>query len=111
MFADSRSHHADRSRTGNQHVFTQQVVLQGGVHRIAERVEQGSHVQVYACGVLPYIGHGQCQVFGEGAGSVDSDTTGVGAQVAPSGHAVATAAAHHMPFSGYDLPRVKIVDV
>ena len=77
--------------------------LQGSVYRVAKGVEQGRHIQVDAFGVLPYIGHGQGQVLGEGPGTVNTDAAGKGTQVTPSRHAVAAAAAHHMALAGDDL--------
>jgi len=52
---DGDGHQADRTRAGYQHVLTQQWPLQGGVHRVAERVEQSCHVQVDAFRMLPHV--------------------------------------------------------
>ena len=62
-------------------------------------------------GVMPDVGHRQGDEFGECAGSVDADALRVLAQVPAAGHAVAAAAADHMPFAADDVARPEVGDV
>ena len=111
MPADCRRHGADGACAGDEDVFSQQVPLQRGMHGIAQRVEQGGHIQVDPRSVLPHIGHGQGNVFGEGAGAVHADPTRVVTQMASPRHAVAAAATDQMTLPGDDLPRAPVVHV
>ena len=61
--------------------------------------------------VPPDVGHGQGDELGEGAGAVDADALGVGAEVAAAGEAVAAAAADHVAFAADDVAGMKVVDV
>ena len=111
LFAYRRRHAADRARARNQDIFAEQIELQRRVHCVAEGVEQGSDIEVDAGTVLPDVGHGKNQEFGEGARPVDADPAGVGAQVPPAGHAVATAATNDVAFSGHDFSRMEVIDI
>ena len=50
-------------------------------------------------------------IFGKGAGPVHANALRVRAQMAPSGQAVAAAAADHVAFAADNLARMKIVDI
>ena len=78
---------------------------------IAERVENGGNVQIYAGPVVPDIGHGQGDVFRERAGAVDADALRVGAQVTPPGEAIAAAPADDVAFAADDLAGEKVGDI
>ncbi len=54
---------------------------------------------------------GRARYSANAPGPVDPDAAGVGAQVAPAGHAVAAAPAHHVALAGDDLARVEVDDV
>ena len=62
-----------------------------------------------AGGVTPDVGHGQDDVFGEGAGAVDADALGVGAEMAAAGEAVAAASADDVAFAADELAGLKSV--
>ena len=44
MFDDGRGHAADRAGAGDEHVLAEHVERQGGVHRVAERIEDRLHI-------------------------------------------------------------------
>ncbi|SPF34488.1 hypothetical protein SBA4_150005 [Candidatus Sulfopaludibacter sp. SbA4] len=98
-----RGHDADRPGAGDQHVLAQHRKGKRGVHGVAERVENGGHVQRNRFVVMPHVGHRQRDVFGERTRPVDPDPHGVGAQVAASRQAVAAAPAHHVPLAADDF--------
>ena len=54
---------------------------------------------------------GSAMQLGERAGAVDADALGVGAEVAPAGHAVAAAAAHEVTLAADDVARREVVHV
>src|SRR5450432_1438905 len=58
--------------------------------------------------MLPDIGHGKCDEFGERAGAIHAHALRMRAQVTPASHAIATTAAHDMAFAGYDLAGMEV---
>ena len=112
MADDRGRHRADRAGAGDQHVLADHVQLQRGVDGVAERIEDRGDVEIDAVGVVPDIGIGNGDIFGEGAGAVDADAAGVRAQVPPAGHAVAAAAADDVALAARrSSPGVIVVDV
>ena len=61
--------------------------------------------------VDPDVGLRERKKFGEGAGAVDADALGVGAEVAPAGEAVAAVAADDVALAGDDVAFAEVVDV
>ena len=61
--------------------------------------------------MLPDVGHGQDDVFGEGAVAVDADAEGVGAEMAAAGEAVAAASADDVAFAADELADGDVGDV
>ena len=110
--ADHRGrHNSDGPGAGDQHVFAQHVEGQSGVYRIAKGIENSGDVAIDARIVTPDIGHRQSNELGETTRPVHAHARSVRAQVAAPGHAIAAAAAHHVPFARDQLARVKIDDV
>ena len=81
------------------------------MHRVAERIEDGGHVEIDGRIVVPDIGHRQRDVLGESAGAIDADAACVLAQMASPRQAIATQAAHHMALAADDLAGMKVGDV
>ena len=61
--------------------------------------------------MVPDVGHRDRDVLGEGAGAVDADAAGVGAEVAAAGHAVATAPADDVALAADQVAYLEVVDV
>lgn len=93
---NERRHDPDRARPGDEHVLAGERELQGRVHGIAERVEEGGQLGVDDLGLNPHIVGGHHDVVGEGAIAVHAHRVRAHAHVAPSRPAVAAPAAHHM---------------
>ena len=91
---DGGRHEADRPRPADQHVLAEDREGEGGVDRVAERVEDRGDLRVDAGPVVPDVGHRQDHVLGERAVAADAETDRLGAQVASPGQAVAAASAH-----------------
>jgi hypothetical protein len=94
-------HQPDWSGAGDQHIFAEHREGQRRMHRIAKRVEDGSHVQVDAGRVLPHVARRQHQVLGERTGPGQPDAIGVRAQMSPAGTAVAACATDDVPFAAH----------
>jgi hypothetical protein len=95
-----RRHDTDRPRAGNENVFTEHGELERRVNRVAERVEDGGHVEVDSWIVPPDVGHRQRNQFGECSWTVHADALSVSAEMAASRHAVAAAPARDVAFPG-----------
>ena len=104
-------HDADGTRAGDQHVLAQHREAERGVHRVAEGVEDGGHVEIDSFVMTPDIGHRQRNVLGESPRAVDADPHAVGAQVAPPGETIAAAAADHVAFPADHVPGKEIGDI
>src|ERR1035437_5199834 len=63
---------------------------------VAERIEYGGDVKIDSVTVLPDVRHREHDAFRKRSGAVYADALGVSTKVAPSGHAVAAPAAHHV---------------
>src|SRR5579862_3449960 len=81
------------------------------MNRVAERIENRGDVEIDGRGMPPDVGHRQDDVFGEGAGTVHTDTESVGAQMAAAGETVAAAATDDVPFAADDVAGMEIGDV
>ena len=79
--------------------------------RIAEGIKNRGDIMVNIVGVNPNIGHGQGQIFGKSAGSVDADTFGVLAQMAAASQAVAAVSANDMTLATHELARKEIFHI
>jgi len=84
----------------DQHILADHIERQRGVHRVAERVEDGGQVVRDAVGDREGVERRDHQVLGERAGAVDADADRVAAQVAAAGAAVAAVAAGDVAFAG-----------
>src|SRR5262249_9783360 len=104
-------HDADRASSRNQHILAEDRKREGCVHRVAEGIEDRCHVAVDRRVVMPDVGHGECQVLGEGTGSIYADPPGMSAKMPSAGEAVTTSAADDVPFPAHDLPRMEIGNV
>src|SRR5206468_1669174 len=59
----------------------------------------------------PHVRHGQGDVLGEGAGTIDADSLGVAAEVPATRETVATAATDHVPLAADDVAHVEIMHI
>ncbi len=106
-----RTHQANRTGAGDEHIFSQHWERQGGVNGVSEGIEDGRDVLINGRGVTPDVAHGQRDVFRECAGPVHPDSLGVGAKMTPARQAIPAPAASHVPFPAHDVPGIKIGDV
>src|SRR5689334_16727100 len=60
---------------------------------------------------MPDVGHGQRDVFGEGSGAIHTYAERLGAEMAPSGQAVATASADYMTFTADHVAGEEVADI
>lgn len=97
---DGRGHDADRPRPGDDDVLAREGEGQGGVHGIAQGVEDRTEVGVDVVVVDPGIARRDDDVVGEGAVAVDAHPDGVDAQVPSPGAAVAAGAADDVALAG-----------
>ena len=103
MTADGHRHLADGARAGDQHVLTDEIERERGVHRVAERVEDGGDVVGNVVGERVDVGSRQHDVVGERTVAVDADSRGGAAEVMSAGPAVTTCAAHDVALAGHPL--------
>jgi len=108
---DGHRHNPDGTGPGDEHVLAEHVEGQGRVHRVAERVEDGGHVAVDGRVVVPDVGLRHRHVLREGAGTVDADALGAGAQVPAAGQTVSALAADDMPLAADHLAGEEVGDV
>lgn len=111
VLSDGCGHAADRSGSGDQNVFTEQVEGQSRVDGVAEWVKNAGHVEVDPRGVMPDVGLWDRDVLGEGARAVHADALRIRAQVPTTGKAVAAVAADNVPFATDDFAGVEVVNV
>jgi len=90
MAADAGGDDADRPGTGNEHVFADQVVLQGTVRGIAEGVKKCRQFGRNGIRNRPKIAGRHDHVFSKSTIAVDADADGVGAQMLLAGATVTT---------------------
>src|SRR6185369_12384001 len=83
----------------------------GGMHGVAEGIEDRGHFLIHIRFVTPDVAHGQHNELRKGTGAVDSDTGGKGAQVAASSEAVAAASAGDVPLAADDVARMEVVHI
>ena len=108
---DGDRHAADRPGAGDEHVLTEHRERERRVHRVPEGVEDRRHLLVDARPVVPDVRHRQRHELGEGAGPLHAEPDRVGAQMPPSGHAVAAAPADDVPLAADDVARVEVAHV
>ena len=106
-----RRHEADRAGAGDENVLAQDRERQGGVHGVAEGVEDGGDVEVDARLVPPDVRGGQRDVLGEGARAVDPHSLRVRALNPPAGHAVAATAADQVALAAHEVARTQFLHV
>ena len=109
--ATAVGHHADRPGPGDQHVLAQGLK----VSAVCTALPSGSKIAATSgstpsrwCQTLVI---GSDDVLGEGARPVDADATGVGAEMAPAGQAVAAAAADDVALAADEVAEAEVVDV
>ncbi len=100
---DERAHDADRTGTGDQHVFADEIEGKCGVHGIAERIEDRGDLVRNIIRDRHDIVFRNADELAEGAGTVDADAERVAAEMAPARPAVAALAADDMAFAGDPL--------
>jgi hypothetical protein len=108
---DCGGHDSDGSGSSDEDVLAEDREGERGVDGITEGIEDGSDFERDAGRVLPDVGHGQDDEFGEGPIAINPNAHGVGAEVAASGKAVAAAAADDVAFAGDDGSNCKVFDV
>ncbi len=111
MLRHRRGHNSDRTSAGNKHVLTKHGEGERGVDGVAERIEDACDFRVHSIPVHPHVGHGERNVFGEGARPIDSDAAGVRAKVTAAGEAVAASPANDVAFAADDLARKEVGDI
>ena len=94
-------HDPDGSGPGDGHVFTDEWPLEGGVDRIAERVEEHAQLRVDVRRVHPGIHRRDDDVVRKGTVAVHTDPDGVDAEVSAPRPAVAAHATHQVSFPGH----------
>jgi hypothetical protein len=104
-------HDADGARAGDEDIFSENGKGERGVDGIAEGVEDGGDLMGDAGRVTPDVGHGEDDVLGEGAITVDSDSERVGAEVAAAGETVAATSADDVAFAADELADGEIGDI
>ena len=102
---DRGGHEADGPGAGDEHVLAQHLEAERGVHGVAEGVEDGGHLLVDAGPVVPHVRHRQGDVLGEGPVTADAEADAVGAEVAPTGQAVAAAPADDVALAADEVAR------
>src|SRR5438477_449740 len=83
----------------------------GGVHGIAEWIEDGGCIAIDSRIMTPNVRHGQRDELGKAPRAVHSDSRCVSAEVTQTRHAIAASTADHMTFAGNDFTRMEIVDI
>ncbi len=108
---DRRTHQANRTGPGNEHILAQHRERQGGVNGVSERIEDCRDILIDGRVMTPDVGHGQRDVFRECAWPVDAYAFSVRAKMTPARQAIPATAASHVPFPAHDVPGIKICDV
>ena len=108
---DGGRHDTDRTGARDDHVLADDWPLQGRVHRVPERVEEGAELRVEVRLLDPGVGGGDDDVVREGTVTVDADADRVVAEVAPAGAAVPAEAADHVALPGDAVAHGDVVDV
>jgi hypothetical protein len=103
VFGYGGGHDADGTGSRDEDVFSEDGKGKSGVHGVAEGIEDGGDLARDAGAVDPDVGHGKDDELGKGAVTVDADSEGVGAEMAATGEAVATAAADDVAFAADEL--------
>ena len=108
---DRSSHDANRSRAGDQDIFTKHGERQCGMDSVAEGVEYRCHVAIDVLLVMPDIGHRQDQLLGKRTRPINANPLRVRTQVAATCQAVTAAAADDMPFATDHVAGMEIGDI
>ena len=81
------------------------------MHGIAEGIENGCHFPVDAVPMMPDVGHGNGNEFGESAGPVDPDSLGILAKLPPPGQTITTTPTNDVALSADDVAREKVINI
>ncbi len=100
VFRDCRRHNTDWACARDQHVFTHQIEGERGVHRVAERVEDGGQIVRDIVRDFERVERRDHQIFREAARTVYAHTDGIAAQVSTSTATVTAVAAGNVAFTG-----------
>ncbi len=101
-------HQTDRAGTGDQDVFAKYGEGECCVNRITEGIKDGGDIAIDTVMVMPDVGHGQCDIFGEGARTIDADTLSFGAEVSATGETVTAASADHVSFAADNVAGMEV---
>jgi hypothetical protein len=108
---DGGRHDSDWTSAGDQNVLAKNIERQRGVDGIAEWIEDGGGIAVYAWIVPPDIRHRQRDEFRKTSWAIHAHSGRVRAKVPLSGHAVAATAANDVSFTGDEFTWEKVIDV
>ena len=102
---DRGRHHADGPGTGDEHVLSYEVVGEGGVGGISQRIQDAPDGIRDVVGERENVGRRNRHEVCKRSGAIHTDPNRVGAQVTPPGAAVATMATSDVTLSGNPHPR------
>ena len=108
---DHCRHDPDRACARDEHVLTEHRERERGVDRVAERVEDGGHIEVDSGLVAPHVRGRQRDVLGERARVVHADAVGAGALNPPARHTVAAATTDEMALAAHEVALGEILHV
>src|SRR5690606_2526912 len=94
---------ADRAGPRDQHILSEDREGKGGVHGVAERVEERPDLRVETVDMPPHVLLGHDHVVGEGAGDVDAQPFRLLAEVTPPRKTVAALATDDVTLGGDQL--------
>src|ERR1700730_4064329 len=109
MFRDRDRHYSDRTRAGNQHIFTEYIKRERGVDRISQRIETGEHIESDLRIRRPGIGSRKRDVLSESARSIHADAAGLVAKMPPASQTVSTTATDEVALSSNNHAGMEIM--
>ena len=99
LFTNGNRHTTDRTCTGNEDIFADEIVGEGGVDGVAERIETGQNIERDGWIGVPCIGSGDGDKLRPGAGAINAHALGVGAKMSAAGKTIAAMSAGNMTFA------------
>src|SRR5882724_13144105 len=110
-FTNRNGHATDRTSARDQHVFADQIERERRVHRVAQRVETGKHIQRDRWVGMPAVLLRNRDELRPSAGTVNADTLRVWTQMPPSSEAIPTMPTSDVPFGNDEIALAKTFDV